>query len=521
MADGKTRAQSAVWCERLATAINSIDPATTYKLVHEKHLVGIMLCVFAKEAHVPFLTRVQGQTAGVGVLGLMGNKGGVSVRLQFHDTTLCCVSAHLAAHRDNVAGRNADFANILQRVAFVHEPPTASELGALGEVAKLLDLEATAGYGGEVNSLGQRVFGILDHDVVLFCGDFNYRIAEGASTEEVFEKVVHADWEWLRARDQLNQERAAGRTFVNFREGGERGATPPFAPTYKFQPGTSLYERRPDKKFRAPAWCDRILWRAKAWEHVQPLSYAAAFSLEISDHKPVSARFAVTTKTVVLAAKRAVYAEVHRMLARWENDALPKVEVLGGDVALGSVKYAVAATASVVVANPSTVIAHWRFTPKHGDGDKLCKPWLTVAPTFGMLIPGERAEVTLTALVDNATAVALNGGQDVLEDVLVLHLEGGADYFVRAAGTYARSCFGATLEELVCAHAPMRDVPLACSAEGRRHLLGSAQATLAVPKELWRLVDVRFTGNRGMQVYVTQVLRKGGSPQESDSLLRS
>ncbi len=34
-----------------------------------------------------------------------------------------------------------------------------------------------------------------------------------------------------------------------------------FRPTYKFQPGTSTYEQRPEKKLRAPAWCDRILWR--------------------------------------------------------------------------------------------------------------------------------------------------------------------------------------------------------------------------------------------------------------------
>ena len=85
-----------------------------------KHLVGIMLCVIAKEEHVPFMKRVQSQTAGVGVMGMMGNKGGAAIRLKFHDTSLCIVAAHLAAHRDNVAGRNADFANILQRVHFEH-----------------------------------------------------------------------------------------------------------------------------------------------------------------------------------------------------------------------------------------------------------------------------------------------------------------------------------------------------------------------------------------------------------------
>jgi phosphatidylinositol-bisphosphatase len=37
-----------------------------------------------------------------------------------------------------------------------------------------------------------------------------------------------------------------------------------FAPTYKYQPGTSVYDTRPDKKVRCPAWCDRVLWRSKS-----------------------------------------------------------------------------------------------------------------------------------------------------------------------------------------------------------------------------------------------------------------
>jgi phosphatidylinositol-bisphosphatase len=43
--------------------------------------------------------------------------------------------------------------------------------------------------------------------------------------------------------------------FLDFEEGPLT-----FKPTYKYQPGTDLYEQRPDKKLRAPAWCDRILW---------------------------------------------------------------------------------------------------------------------------------------------------------------------------------------------------------------------------------------------------------------------
>jgi hypothetical protein len=38
--------------------------------------------------------------------------------MKVYDSTLCFVSAHLAAHTHNVAGRNADFSNILAKMEF-------------------------------------------------------------------------------------------------------------------------------------------------------------------------------------------------------------------------------------------------------------------------------------------------------------------------------------------------------------------------------------------------------------------
>ncbi len=98
-------------------------------------------------------------------------------------------------------------------------------------------------------------FGVLDHDFVVWFGDFNYRIIETVATERCFELAAsgsEADLEQLRQascgpsrhyafiiimatlihvqRDQLNLERAAGRSFHGFTEGPLT-----FPPTYKYQ----------------------------------------------------------------------------------------------------------------------------------------------------------------------------------------------------------------------------------------------------------------------------------------------
>ena len=38
--------------------------------------------------------------------------------MKVYDSTLCFVCGHLAAHQENVAGRNADFSNIISKLEF-------------------------------------------------------------------------------------------------------------------------------------------------------------------------------------------------------------------------------------------------------------------------------------------------------------------------------------------------------------------------------------------------------------------
>lgn len=59
-----------------------------------------------------------------------GNKGAVAARMKIHDSTVCFVCSHLAAHRDNVAGRNSDFHNIVSKIVFANGSASLEGTGA-------------------------------------------------------------------------------------------------------------------------------------------------------------------------------------------------------------------------------------------------------------------------------------------------------------------------------------------------------------------------------------------------------
>ena len=47
-----------------------------------------------------------------------GNKGGVAIRIQIHNTTICFVNSHLAAHTEEIDRRNQVSIQICRRVFF-------------------------------------------------------------------------------------------------------------------------------------------------------------------------------------------------------------------------------------------------------------------------------------------------------------------------------------------------------------------------------------------------------------------
>lgn len=518
---GNTRDRAQFWQDNIAECLNSTP--SQYTLVMTKHLVGLLLCVYVEVSLAAHVKDVRATTHATGLMGMMGNKGGVCVRLNIHDSTFCFVCSHLAAHRENCNGRNADFKNILERARFDQGQDQESV-----EEGSLFSRPTARVPFGSANSVGVDL-SIGQHEFVFWMGDLNYRIIESVEDEIVFRKIEEGDLAFLRGWDQLNRERREGRVFQNFNEG-----VLDFPPTYKFEPGTNLYDKRNEKKIRTPSWCDRVLWRVADFDWSPATAAIAARKARLvnyrsstllpSDHKPVSATFELEVRTVAKDRENVVHKELEGKLKQWSRGSTPPAaEVAGLRVDLGDVKYEVNSKAAICIRNTGQTTLPWHFVSKLEEAH-ICKRWVTVDVTSGLLLPGETANLTLTVFIDKKTAQLLNQARDPLEDVLILRLEDCQDLYVNVSVAYHRSCFGMSLEELVHTTQPVRSTrPPAAEAAADMATVGPSGATpapfdpfaasafdapaapmvgvgvgaagrLKVPKEVWRLVDALWSG---------------------------
>lgn len=136
---------------------------------------------------------------------------------------------------------------------------------------------------------------ILDHEICILNGDLNYRI-DTMGRDTVVKAVGTKNLSKLLERDQLlvSRRRNPGFRVRDFRE-----SPITFAPTYKYDVGSDRYDT--SEKRRAPAWCDRILYRGAG--KIKQMDYRR-HELRVSDHRPVSGRFIIRIKAVS-AEKRA------------------------------------------------------------------------------------------------------------------------------------------------------------------------------------------------------------------------
>jgi phosphatidylinositol-bisphosphatase len=124
-----------------------------------------------------------------------------------------------------------------------------------------------------------------------------------------------------------------------------------FAPTYKYDPGTDVYDS--SEKKRTPAWCDRVMWRGRNMKQLNYLRH----ELLASDHRPVSATFEIQVKSVNSEKRNAAYQEIVKKLDKLENECMPDAQVSSNNVSFSNVRYRLPpATAScALLASPRQV----------------------------------------------------------------------------------------------------------------------------------------------------------------------
>ncbi|KAJ8669739.1 hypothetical protein QAD02_000998 [Eretmocerus hayati] len=421
----------------------SLHPKARYEQVALVRLVGMMLIVFAQSSNIPHIKNICIDTVGTGIMGKLGNKGGVAVSCTIHNTSVLFVNSHLAAHCEEYERRNQDYADICSRLNFqTYVPPK----------------------------------GFKDHEQIYWLGDLNYRITEmDAYTAK--QLITTGNFTPILALDQLEQQRRFGRVFQGFRE-----AEIKFKPTYKYDPGTDNWDS--SEKGRAPAWCDRVLWKG---EHIISLDYRSHPELRISDHKPVSAIFNSEVRVVDGAKYRKIHEDLMKKLDKLENEFLPQVTVDTTEIIYETLKFNEPCAKELIIANTGQVPVEFEFIKKLDD-TSYCKEWLTITPYTDFIMPGQKCDIKLEVCVDKRSAWKFNCGDDKLYDILVLHLVNGKDIFITVTGTYERSCFGCSMEALVHIPVPIREVPVGriVELECNRNV---SQDPYSVPKEIWLLVD--------------------------------
>ncbi|KAK4489078.1 hypothetical protein RD792_004872 [Penstemon davidsonii] len=432
------------WQDHIGKAL---DEGSTFERVGSRQLAGLLIAIWVRKT---LRTHVGDLDVGAVACGLgraIGNKGGVGLRLRVFDRIMCFANCHLAAHLEAVNRRNADFDHIFRSMTFTR---SSNLLNNAAGMLRYLFLSCsllfstylfwlllysfrfpwTLSLAAGVSSAAQMLRGpdaanvkpdegkpdLAEADMVVFCGDFNYRLF-GISYDEARDFVSQRSFDWLREKDQLREEMKAGKVFQGMREAIIR-----FPPTYKFErgkPGLGGYDS--GEKKRIPAWCDRILYRDNRTTSNEDcslecpvvasiLQYEARMEVTESDHKPVRCKLNLDIARVDRSVRRREFGKILKSneIIRSNLEALrfvPETSVSTNKIVLqnqdkfnlkitnrsgGETAFFQIISEGQSTIEPDEVSPDYRPRGSHG-----FPRWLEVIPAAGIIKPDHVADISI------------------------------------------------------------------------------------------------------------------------------
>ncbi|KAL6971854.1 phosphoinositide 5-phosphatase [Sarracenia purpurea var. burkii] len=446
----------------------TLDEGSVFERVGSRQLAALLIAIWVRKTLRTHVGDLDVAAVACGLGRAIGNKGGVGLRLRVYDRIMCFVNCHLAAHLEAVNRRNADFDHIYRTMVFSRSSNLLNTASAgVSSAVQMLRGSNAGGFSPEEGRPD-----LAEADMVIFLGDFNYRLF-GISYDEARDFVSQRSFDWLREKDQLRAEMKAGKVFQGMREALIR-----FPPTYKFEKGKAgLGGYDSGEKKRIPAWCDRILYRDSRTASASEcslecpvvssiLQYEACMDVTESDHKPVRCKLNVDIARADRSVRRQ---EVGNIIK--SND---KIRSLLQELCY--VPETVVSTNKITLQNQDTSIL--RITNRSGADDAIFRiicegqstikedeqpsdyhprcsfsfpRWLEVSPAAGIIKPDQVVEVsvrheeshTLEEFVDGVPQSWWSEDTRNKELILLVNVRGTCSIETRSHKIYVCHCFSA------------------------------------------------------------------------------
>lgn len=232
------------WSAAVESSMGSAS--SNYAKLTSKQLVGTLMLIYVRKEVTPRISNLATSSVGVGFGGWAANKGATAVRFDLdEDLPVCFVVAHLSAFDtpDARERRRWDYNEIVKRLRFIlidsNSEGEFSESGDGKAIEKreireriqdaesmlraqlnqefVLSVDDRADLSAWREGIKTRQVSIMDHDVIFWAGDLNFRLELGIGEvkrlikERRFESV-------LLNYDQLRNEMQARSSFQDFHE---------------------------------------------------------------------------------------------------------------------------------------------------------------------------------------------------------------------------------------------------------------------------------------------------------------